>query len=89
MDYIHNMLEELSSALDSDSSGEESEGEAEKKEVDEDDQAEKAKLPQYVSRFKVSLLVSYQVLCYIPVYLSDQVGKVKHWVTLMLQASRS
>lgn len=48
------MLEELPSALDSDSSGEESEGEGEKKEVDEDDQAEKAKLPQYVSRFKVS-----------------------------------
>lgn len=49
------MLEDLSSALDTDSSGEDSAGEGEKKEVDEDDQAEKAKLPQYVSRFKVSV----------------------------------
>lgn len=49
------MLEELHSALDSDSSGEESAGEGEQKEVDEDDQAERAKLPQYVSRFKVSV----------------------------------
>lgn len=55
MDYIHDMLQDLSSALDTDSSGEESGGEEDKKEdVDEDDQAEQAKLPHYVSRFKVS-----------------------------------
>lgn len=55
MDYIHAMLQDLSSALDTDSSGEESGGEEDKKEdVDEDDQAEQAKLPHYVSRFKVS-----------------------------------
>lgn len=55
MDYVHDVLQELSSTLDSDSSGGESAGEEEKKEdiVDEDDQAERAKLPQYVSRFKV------------------------------------
>lgn len=55
------MLEELHSALDSDSSGEESAGEGEQKEVDEDDQAERAKLPQYVSRFKVSVTKTYCV----------------------------
>lgn len=55
MDYIGRMLEELPSALDSDSSGEESAGEGEEREVDEDDRAERAKLPQYVSRFKVSV----------------------------------
>lgn len=49
------MLEELPSAPDSESSGEESADEGEKKEVDEDDEAERAKLPQYVSRFKVSV----------------------------------
>lgn len=62
------MLEELPSALDSDSSGEESAGEGEKKEVDVDDQAERAELPHYVSRFKVRIC-------------SDQVGKVELWVT--------
>lgn len=49
------MLEELPSVLDSESSGEESADKGEKKEVDEDDEAEKVKLPQYVSRFKVSV----------------------------------
>lgn len=55
LDYIHNMMEGLPSALDSDSSGEESADEGEKKAVDEDDQAERENLPQYVSRFKVSV----------------------------------
>lgn len=50
LDYIRDMLEKLPPALDSDSSG----GEGEKKEVDEGDLAERAKLPQYVSRFEVS-----------------------------------
>lgn len=55
MDYMHDLLQDLSSMLDTDSSGGESAGEEEKKEeiVDEDDQAERAKLPQYASRFKV------------------------------------
>ncbi|XP_054467344.1 28S ribosomal protein S27, mitochondrial [Anoplopoma fimbria] len=54
LDYVNDLLQELSSTSDSDSSGAESAGEEEKKEVtiDEDDQAEQAKLPQYVSRFK-------------------------------------
>lgn len=56
LDYVHDLLQELSSTLDTDSdSGGESSGEEEKNEdiVDEDDQAERAKLPQYASRFKV------------------------------------
>ncbi|KAM9857762.1 small ribosomal subunit protein mS27 [Aulostomus maculatus] len=55
LDYMNDLLQELSSALDSDSSGEESAGEEqEKKEdtMDEDDQAEQANLSQYASRFK-------------------------------------
>ncbi|KAK5871018.1 hypothetical protein PBY51_003921 [Eleginops maclovinus] len=54
LDYMNDLLKELSSTSDSESSGEESAGEEEKKEttVDEDDKAEQAKLPQYVSRFK-------------------------------------
>ena len=57
------LLQELSSASDSDSSGEESAGEEDKKEdaVDEDDRAEQAKLPQYVSRFKVGVCSAWQV----------------------------
>ncbi|XP_028270735.1 small ribosomal subunit protein mS27 [Parambassis ranga] len=52
LDYVSDLLQELSST--SDSSEEESEAEEGKKEevLDEDDQAEQAKLPQYVSRFK-------------------------------------
>ncbi|XP_029961337.1 small ribosomal subunit protein mS27 [Salarias fasciatus] len=52
--YVNQLLEELSSASDTESSGEESGGEEEKKNqaVDEHDQAERAKLPHYVSRFK-------------------------------------
>ncbi|XP_073321550.1 small ribosomal subunit protein mS27 [Pagrus major] len=52
--YMNDLLQELSSTSDSDSSGDESAGEEDKKEdaVDEDDQAEQAKLPQYVERFK-------------------------------------
>lgn len=62
MDYIHDMLQELSSALDTDSSGEESADEEDKKEdVDEDDQAEQAQLPHYVSRFKVSVVVFFSL----------------------------
>ncbi|KAM6944885.1 small ribosomal subunit protein mS27 [Lycodopsis pacificus] len=56
LDYVNDLLQELSSTSDSDSSGAESaeEEEEEKKEdaKDEDDQAEQAKLAQYVSRFK-------------------------------------
>lgn len=60
MDYIHDMLQELSSALDTDSLGEESADEEDKKEdVDEVDQAEQANLPHYVSRFKVSVVVFF------------------------------
>lgn len=56
---MHDLLQELSSALDTDSSGDESEGDENKKEdaVDEDDQAEQAKLPEYAGRFKVGLCV--------------------------------
>lgn len=58
---MHDLLQELSSELDTDSSGEESEGDEKKKEdaVDEDDQAEQAKLPQYADRFKVGLCVCF------------------------------
>eukprot|EP00064_Thunnus_orientalis_P014422 superscaffoldBa00002496_g14466 len=54
LDYMNNLLQELSSTSDSDSSGEESAGEEDKKEdaVDEDDQAERANLSTYTSRFK-------------------------------------
>ncbi|XP_037634831.1 28S ribosomal protein S27, mitochondrial [Sebastes umbrosus] len=54
LDFVNDLLQKLSSTSDSDSSGEESSGEEDKKEdaIDEDDQAEQAKLPQYVGRFK-------------------------------------
>ncbi|XP_071339442.1 small ribosomal subunit protein mS27 [Trachinotus anak] len=55
LDYMSELLQELSSTTDSDTSGEESGGEEEERKedtVDEDDQAERAKLPQYASRFK-------------------------------------
>ncbi|KAK9522934.1 hypothetical protein VZT92_019370 [Zoarces viviparus] len=62
LDFVNDLLQELSSTSDSDSSGAESAGEEEEEEEeekkkkedakDEDDQAEQAKLPQYVSRFK-------------------------------------
>ncbi|KAF3851242.1 hypothetical protein F7725_013014 [Dissostichus mawsoni] len=54
LDYMNDLLQELSSSSDRESSGEESAGEEVKKEnpVDEEDEAEQAKLPQYVSRFK-------------------------------------
>lgn len=57
LDYMSDLLQELSSTSDLDSSGDESAGEEDKKEdaVDEDDQAEQAKLPQYVDRFKVGV----------------------------------
>lgn len=64
MDYIHNMLQELSSALGADSSGEESADEDKKEDVDEDDQAEQAKLPHYVSRFKVSVVLGFFFFLY-------------------------
>lgn len=56
---MHGVLQELSSTLDTDSSGEDSAGEEDKKEdiVDEDDRAEQAKLPQYAGRFKVSVFL--------------------------------
>lgn len=58
---MKDLLQELSS--DSDSSGEESGSEEEKKEdtIDEDDQVQRAKLPQYASRFKVGVCYSLQV----------------------------
>uniref|UniRef100_A0A8C2ZIV7 Small ribosomal subunit protein mS27 n=2 Tax=Cyclopterus lumpus TaxID=8103 RepID=A0A8C2ZIV7_CYCLU len=57
LDGMNDVLQELSSSSDSDSSGAESAGEGgeeEKEEdtIDEDDHAEQAKLPHYVSRFK-------------------------------------
>uniref|UniRef100_UPI003AB0E932 small ribosomal subunit protein mS27 n=1 Tax=Centroberyx gerrardi TaxID=166262 RepID=UPI003AB0E932 len=56
LDYLNGLLQDLSSASDSDSSGgEESAGEEDRKDgdtVDEEDQAEQAKLPHYASRFK-------------------------------------
>lgn len=60
---MNDLLQELSSASDTDSSGEESAGEEDKKEdtVDEDDQAEQAKLPEYASRFKVGVCCVWQV----------------------------
>ncbi|KAM8887118.1 small ribosomal subunit protein mS27 [Spinachia spinachia] len=66
LDYMNDLLQELSSTSDSDASGAESVGEEEEQEekeeeeenvkkedqMDEADQAERAKLPQYVTRFK-------------------------------------
>uniref|UniRef100_A0A7N8XSL5 Small ribosomal subunit protein mS27 n=1 Tax=Mastacembelus armatus TaxID=205130 RepID=A0A7N8XSL5_9TELE len=53
LDYMSDLLQQLSSTSDSDSSGEESGGEEDKKDtVDEDDLAEQAKLPEYAGRFK-------------------------------------
>ena len=55
---MNDLLQELSSTSESDSSGEESGSEEDKKKdtVDEDDQAERAKIQQYTSRFKVGCL---------------------------------
>ncbi|KAM3610174.1 uncharacterized protein V6R79_000086 [Siganus canaliculatus] len=51
LDQVSELLQELSAATNS--SGEESSDEEDKKEpVDEDDQAEQARLPQYADRFK-------------------------------------
>ena len=56
LDFVNDLLQELSSTSDAKPSGEESTGEENKKEdVDEDDLAEQAKLPQYASRFKVGI----------------------------------
>ncbi|XP_035999811.1 28S ribosomal protein S27, mitochondrial [Fundulus heteroclitus] len=53
LDQVSHLLQELSSTSDSDSSGEESDVQDNKEEgVDEDDEAEKANLPRYVSRFR-------------------------------------
>ncbi|XP_071394610.1 small ribosomal subunit protein mS27 [Centroberyx affinis] len=56
LDYLNGLLQDLSSASDSDSSGgEELAGEEDRKDgdtVDEEDQVEQAKLPHYASRFK-------------------------------------
>lgn len=54
---MNDLLQELSSTSHSDSSPEESAGEENKKEdaMDEDDQAERAQLPQYGIRFKVGV----------------------------------
>lgn len=55
--YVNDLLHDLPLTSESDSSGEESGGEEDKKEntVDEDDQAEAAKLPEYVKKFQVGL----------------------------------
>uniref|UniRef100_A0A3Q4HQB4 Mitochondrial ribosomal protein S27 n=1 Tax=Neolamprologus brichardi TaxID=32507 RepID=A0A3Q4HQB4_NEOBR len=52
--YVNDLFHDLPLTSESDSSGEESGGEEDKKEntVDEDDQAEAAKLPEYVKKFK-------------------------------------
>lgn len=57
LEFTQDLLQELSSTLDTSSSGEESsDEEGERKEgVDEDDQAERAKLQQYASRFQVGV----------------------------------
>uniref|UniRef100_A0A3Q2ZAT8 Small ribosomal subunit protein mS27 n=2 Tax=Kryptolebias marmoratus TaxID=37003 RepID=A0A3Q2ZAT8_KRYMA len=54
LDFVDDLLQELSSTSETDESGEESGGEDDKKEeeVDEDDLAERANLPQYVIRFQ-------------------------------------
>ncbi|XP_008334226.1 small ribosomal subunit protein mS27 [Cynoglossus semilaevis] len=54
LDSMNDLLQELSTASDSESSGEESgEEEVKKKDaVDEDDLAERAQLPNYINRFK-------------------------------------
>lgn len=65
---MNDLLQELSSTSHSDSSGDESAGEEDKKEatVDEDDLAEQAKLPQYISRLKVGgLLYTTGVLLFV------------------------
>ncbi|XP_068167440.1 small ribosomal subunit protein mS27 isoform X2 [Antennarius striatus] len=55
IEYMNDLIQELSSTSDTDSSGEETAGEEEEKDdtLDEDDEAERAKLPQYATRFKV------------------------------------
>lgn len=62
-DLLHDLPLSDSSPEESDSSGEESGGEEDKKEdtVDEDDQAEAAKLPEYVKKFKVGLCLYLQL----------------------------
>lgn len=64
---MNNLLQELSSASDSDSSGEESGGEEDKKQdaVDEEDQAEREKLSHYTSRFKVGVCCLHLVCFYL------------------------
>ncbi|XP_070689365.1 small ribosomal subunit protein mS27 [Pempheris klunzingeri] len=54
LEYMNDLLQELSSTSDTDTSGDESAGEEDKKEdtIEEDAQAEQAKLPQYASTFK-------------------------------------
>ncbi|XP_010903051.2 28S ribosomal protein S27, mitochondrial [Esox lucius] len=52
LDYLEGLLHNLSSASDSDSSGEDEPEEEKKKEVDEDDLAEREKLPVYAGKFK-------------------------------------
>ncbi|KAL0979111.1 hypothetical protein UPYG_G00180670 [Umbra pygmaea] len=56
VDYLDGLLQNLSSASESDSSGEDESGGEEvlkkEEEVDEDDQAEREKLPLYAGRFK-------------------------------------
>lgn len=58
---MNDLLHDLPLTSESDSSGEESGGEEDKKEdtVDEDDQAEAAKLPEYFKKFKVGPVCTY------------------------------
>lgn len=61
---MNDILQGLSTS-GTDSSSEESADEEDKKKdaVDEDDQAEQAKLPQYTERFKVGVCCVWQVFC--------------------------
>ncbi|XP_053727219.1 28S ribosomal protein S27, mitochondrial [Synchiropus splendidus] len=63
LDYISDILQELSSSIDTDSSGEESSGEEDQKvsTMEDEDLEEQAKLPEYISRFKeLSVLLESQ-----------------------------
>ncbi|KAM9811052.1 small ribosomal subunit protein mS27 [Neosynchiropus ocellatus] len=63
LDYINDILQELSSSRDTDSSGAESSGEEDQKvsTIEDEDLEEQAKLPEYISRFKeLSVLLESQ-----------------------------
>lgn len=64
LELTQDLLQELSSTLDTSSSGEESsdEGGEKTEDVDQDDQAERAKLPEYTIRFQVGVAHDARVL---------------------------